>query len=944
MFRQIIKKIQNKRWLTLCLILGLSFLVATLCCHPMFEAGSLDKLVQDLNYEYIQANNAYPTQLGAEKSVKGGVFKSSDDVLVDMKEKEDRWDAAIGLPEIATQEYMNFQRLGADSTYGIRSYTYTVTYMPELMEHAQIVYGESLEEYQGDAIPCLASDAVLDKFEVMVGEYLEFDDFKNSSGKKLKLQIVGVVQTKDLYDPFWMTQFSSMPSNLFISKEAFDTIAKEYDYDFIFYYLNKVYDYRAIDYSNAEDVARGVISLSKTEEKFMETFSPVLKEYTQGKQTVGVTLWVLEIPIIGLVLTYIFMVASQIVDTEKSEIAMLKSRGISRFQIIRMYLLQSVILSGGGLLVGLPLGYILCKIGAATTDFLSFAPDDLYLYTAVWQMIPYGLAAVVIGIIFILIPVITSSGISIVQAKNSDKINKKPIWEKFFFDIILLAVSIYLLVVFSRSIEELRVNALSGTKMDPTIFMDSVLFILALGLFVLRLIHYLVIGVYKLGRKKWKPAVYASFLQITRTFNRQGIISVFLVLTVALGLFNANIARTINQNNEDRIVHENGADVVLDEQWEKKWYMEGKQVTDYEYVEPDYAKFDILVNSGVCESITRVINDRRAEVSFNVPSGTTNKNQKGVVQNCILQGINTKEFGETAILKDDFSREVHWYEHLNALAAEPNGVILSRNLAERLEVSVGEQVTLTRYCDVGVLENQERGSMKAKVCAIVDGWPGFNQYEYVGSEVIEQYLVVANFSAMYKICKASPYSIWMKLGDGKDVEDLQEVLSAMELSAPRIYSIDQDIDRMKNSTLIQITNGMFTLSFVIALVLCMAGFMIYWISSIRQRELLFGVYRAMGMSVKEINIMLVNEHIFSTFLSVLAGGVVGMISTFLFAKLFGVIYLPKKHSLDVFLHFEAGDMVKIGIVIVVMIVACIIVLRNIVKSLNITQALKLGED
>ena len=121
-------------------------------------------------------------------------------------------------------------------------------------------------------------------------------------------------------------------------------------------------------------------------------------------------------------------------------------------------------------------------------------------------------------------------------------------WEKYFLDIVLLGVSIYLLHNFNQEIDKIRARALLGAKMDPLIFLDSVLFIVAMGLVVLRLLQYLVQLVYHIGRKKWRPAVYASFLQITRNFRKQGFISVFLILTVAMGLFNANAARTINQN------------------------------------------------------------------------------------------------------------------------------------------------------------------------------------------------------------------------------------------------------------------------------------------------------------------------------------------------------------------------------------------------------------
>ncbi len=42
---------------------------------------------------------------------------------------------------------------------------------------------------------------------------------------------------------------------------------------------------------------------------------------------------------------------------------------------------------------------------------------------------------------------------------------------------------------------------------------------------------------------------------------------VFLMLTVALGIFNATVARTILSNSESNIRYETGATLVLKEQW-----------------------------------------------------------------------------------------------------------------------------------------------------------------------------------------------------------------------------------------------------------------------------------------------------------------------------------------------------------------------------------------
>ena len=98
----------------------------------------------------------------------------------------------------------------------------------------------------------------------------------------------------------------------------------------------------------------------------------------------------------------------------------------------------------------------------------------------------------------------------------------------------------------------MSLEIISNGNVDPIVFLDSSLFILGCGLVALRLIHYIVRLIYKIGQKKWKPAQYVAFLQIIRSSRKQGFISVFLVMTIAMGIFNANLARSVNVNMEDR--------------------------------------------------------------------------------------------------------------------------------------------------------------------------------------------------------------------------------------------------------------------------------------------------------------------------------------------------------------------------------------------------------
>ena len=184
----------------------------------------------------------------------------------------------------------------------------------------------------------------------------------------------------------------------------------------------------------------------------------------------------------------------------------------------------------------------------------------------------------------------------------------------------------------------------------------------------------------------------------------------------------------------------------------------------------------------------------------------------------------------------------------------------------------------------------------------------------------------------------------MHLNDGVDYKDVLQALSDEDVNIVQYESVDKDVSEMQESPLVLITNGLFSLSFIIAIILCTVGFLIYWRTSIKQRELLFGIYRAMGMSMREINKMLINEQIFSSVLASLAGYGVGAAATVLFVKLVAVVYLPESHNIAISIAVDPYDIIKLTAVVVFMFVVCFVVIRTILKKMNITQALKLGED
>jgi putative ABC transport system permease protein len=106
----------------------------------------------------------------------------------------------------------------------------------------------------------------------------------------------------------------------------------------------------------------------------------------------------------------------------------------------------------------------------------------------------------------------------------------------------------------------------------------------------------------------------------------------------------------------------------------------------------------------------------------------------------------------------------------------------------------------------------------------------------------------------------------------------------------------------------------------------------------------FGVYRAMGLGMKGINGMLVKEHIFSTVTSLISSVIVGAATSILFINLISCVYLPEKHTIPFTIYTSYSGLIRIGIIMVTAIILCMIIIIRFIKKMNITEAIKMGQD
>lgn len=952
MFRFVWHKIKNKKWLNLCLLVGVSLLIGLFACHPMFEKGADNQVLETEFLSYAEEKNEFPATMGRAGSYDISDYSTVQSLHQRLQQYIEKWTSYVQLDEVEKQEYFSLSGGNADTSLGGTNYYLGIGFLTDMEEHIQIVRGKNLSEAETEPgiFPCIISEKVMDAYGLVVGEQLSFPYVTGRDGEPLRLEIAGICKESSNQDAYWYHELSYYEKQVFVSEETFDVLMEKYGHEKVSYEENLLLDYNGINSDNASLYADYIRQFHEADAAFTENFLETLENFETEKQTIQMMLWALELPCVVLLLLFIYMVSSQILTSEEGEIAVLRSRGATRLQTVRLYLYQSGIISGLGLGIGMFLGYGMCKCAASTDAFLKFVKKDVSLYRFHWEMVLYGLAAGIIAMLFMTIPVWKRSKVTIVEQKGKNIYAKHiPFWERSFLDVLLVALSCYFLYNFNKQKDALALSIIAQESIDPMILLNSSLFIFAVGLLFLRLCRYLVLLVSRIGKKYWGPSMFASFLQLKRTFYRQGFLIIFLIMTIAGGIFDANMARTMNNNMEERIAYNAGADVQLMENWKVR-LAKGKDDEKFrwEYTEPDYGNYSSLIEDGLCESMTRVIEDDNVELSA----------EGKIITGANLMAVHTREFGETAELMDGLN-DTHWFNALNALAADPDGVILSRNAADAMGVKVGDTISYSRYHPIKSRETEKMGTVSATVCAIVDSFPGYERYCYEEKEEKnvdknvdknekekieeqENYLIVANYATVVSEFQLTPYHIWMRLSENVTSEDVTEYLK--EIEPVEWLSAQEQITQNRNSAMVQVTNGMFTLSFVISLVICSVGFLIYWIMSIKNRELLFGIYRAMGMSMKEIYGMLINEQIFSSLLAILAGGGIGALTTWLFVRLMALVYLPKKHNIPIHIYIYASDLVKLAFVVFAVVLFCYLILCLLLRKMKIAQALRLGED
>lgn len=942
MFSITVKNMLKDKMVTLSLIIGFILSAAVVSSVPIYTRGIMNRLLKNSfienktgsmkNTDGTNNGYVYPASFLAEYDV--DVNTSYQKFLKDYNDKNkfiDEFINDVKAPVLAHKIILSMQNiefLYTDAQGQVKSAYDEITSVSDAEKHIKIVKGTKPSESIGNdkTVDVLVDEDTFQNYCMSVGKIYETNDRHGDSC--IKLKIAGVFKI-DSSDPYWQDKDTDFYTKLLVTQNEFFNILKKDNY--YMHDIQKVrheimYDYKNFDYGSIDGIYSKLVSKMDIMKngKAIDVKCPIisyLKNFIEDKNKYITLIWIFTAPILIIILIYVYMISGFVVDSDKEQIAVLKSRGASLSEILRIYLYEGLLICGVGILLGPLIGLLICRLLGYVVGFLDFdigmKPMSFVLDSKAYL---YSAAIAAVSMLTLMVSVYFASKSTIVELKHSKKKYLKTIFNVKNLDIIFLLISFYGYFVYSKYKNVSMFSQSGDVPIDPLLYMLSAIFVIGFGMFLLRVYKYLIKLIQVISSKFKSVPFYLAVINVLRYHMDKSIIMLFIIITVSIGIFNIVISKKINLSSEHTVSYLTGADMTVKQNWSYKedtTYLTGGDSNSsklYIYNEPPYMEFSKIKGISGC---TRVLNTTKGQVSL-----TANSHVE-----CSVMGIIPHEFGRIAWF-DSSLLKYHWYYYLNAMTTYPDYVLISSGLSKKMGIKKGDTIYY----------NIESGlNVSGTVMDIIDYWPGC-------SDMKKNCEVIGNFNYIYSKIPKYPYEIWIKKDRNISDKIIYNSINDLKLSIGSYKDMSQEIYNERNDIFLKGTNAVLSLGLISAATVTIAGFMLYWMKSLKNRKMVFGVYRSLGISAKKVSLVIAIEQLFTLGASIILGIIAGNTACSLFVPLIegmwnnGKFTVPVKNISYLSEYLSFG-----GIMIVIFAIMLLILIRNI-KKLNINEAIKMGEE
>lgn len=855
-----IERIRQHLVLVLWVLVGITVAVTLALSLPLYVdavySGILESRLDEPPYAYLYR------YLGAwEGNIDLEEVDTTDAVI------HEQFAAAVGLPLARDVQYLSVGRAAVRFTEtNLPLGSFSVGALTGVDDLIDITSGEWLPTEDEGRLPLLLHETMLFEMGVQVGDSLTI---QRLGGVAVEAYVAAMWRPSDPSNPEWLFPPRFFEQVFLTTDTALrDLVADaEQPIDEADWYL--IFDGSELRTSDIEgllsrsqatrtqiDQVLPGITLSESPEVSLQSFIDEVNALTQQ-------LFIIIMPVAGLVLYFISVVSGLLVTRQQTEDVKLRSRGMSRSAILTMHVLMWGIIVGVSLLNAFLLSPLLVQLIGRTVSFLDFtgvnSATDIVFST---EAILYGVGAGVVAASSGLFLAWRITIMNINSLKRVNKTSSKAWWQRSYLDFATILMAGYVLYTL---VQQDGIDASADTPFsDPLIFVGPTLFALGLTLFFLRVFPLMLSILARMVALSSNVPVLMAFRELIRSMGRYRGTLLMTAFTLSLAGFTSSMASTLDQSLLDVIQYRVGAELTIttitDAQTEESEDESGEateEVTGY--------NAPPVLDLWSMEEIAYLSRVGKYEAQMSVA---------GQRLTGLAIGVDREGLGGVTFMRDDYST-VPLGNMLNEFAFNRTGVILSQQTAEQYNIQLGQEV---RY-QISVL-GEWQSEIRATVVGFIEYFPTVDPAEH------DFYLLSAMQPLFEYAGTPLPFNVWLNVAEGVSIDEAQQAVLDTNFPVLRFTDVASQLVQAQAEPGRRGVLGFLSVGFVAAIVLTLIGAVIQSTASLQAQSSQLGSLRAMGMSSISVRLYVLLLQMLIAVGGVGSGTLIGLGTTILFLPMF----------------------------------------------------------
>jgi len=477
---------------------------------------------------------------------------------------------------------------GNESVAGTDNSRGYVGYLPDLHDHITILPGgrkpgDAALNAPGEvvALEALAPADAAARHNVGVGDALSIVPYWSDFATHATVVITGLYQRNDPDHEFWHLNdrifqgsttgnFRTVP--FMVTEEAYFGVLGATFRQMDSTYGRLLYVDRSKLNSNNSTLARFSIDLAEDRlaanlfgYRQLSSLSDALEDYDTRLFFSKIPMFVIMILISVVILYYVITLSSLVVEQQKGEIVLLRSRGASSVQVLAVFAME-------GLTIALMAVIIAPFLAAAVISFLGYTPafSDLSGTSRLSVSLTSGafLMSGVGGILSfaaLMVPAIQASRLGVTtHRQESARPTSQPFYQRYYLDILLLVIGILLFRQLSSQGSVVAVGVFGNVAVDQLLLAVPAVILVASALVLLRLFPLVMRAASWLLSNFLPAGLVIGLWQMSRNPTHYARLSLLLILMAGLGIFAASFGGTLKLSFTERALYSTGSDLRLE--------------------------------------------------------------------------------------------------------------------------------------------------------------------------------------------------------------------------------------------------------------------------------------------------------------------------------------------------------------------------------------------